>query len=224
MRKLFFVTLATVAISACSALGSARAQQAASDDIRNGHYLAVLMCSTCHVIGPDQSIEPVLRPPAPSFESLAQRNTTNAEQIRSFLATTHRGISNPAGMPNPELTDFQMKQVEAYLLGLPKQSPAVPIGRRPSAAKPRLCPTEIARIESLLNQARANGKIVGTVPESTAARLHRQPTLQSVAQATSEAEKDVETALAFAQKLEAEGLDAECAAMLQKVEPPPGSR
>jgi hypothetical protein len=45
-----------------------------------------------------------------------------------------------------------------------------------------------------------------------------------VAQATSEAEKDVETALAFAQKLEAEGLDAECAAMLQKVEPPPGSR
>jgi hypothetical protein len=127
-------------------------------------------------------------------------------------------------MPNPELTDFQMKQVEAYLLGLPKQSPAVPIGRRPSAAKPGLCPTEIARIESLLNQARANGKIVGTVPESTAARLHRQPTLQSVARATSEAEKDMETALAFAQKLEAEGLDAECAAMLQKVEPPPGSR
>jgi hypothetical protein len=76
----------------------------------------------------------------------------------------------------------------------------------------------------MLNQARAKGKIVGTVPESTAARLHRQPTLQSVARATSEAEKDVETALAFAQKLEAEGLDAECAAMLQKVEPPPGSR
>jgi len=70
MRKLFFSTLATLAIAACSALGSARAQQAASDDIRKGHYLAVLMCSTCHVIGPDQSIEPVLRPPAPSFESL----------------------------------------------------------------------------------------------------------------------------------------------------------
>jgi hypothetical protein len=43
-------------------------------------------------------------------------------------------------------------------------------------------------------------------------------------QATSEAEKNVETALAFARKLEAEGLHAECTAMLQKIRSPSDSR
>jgi len=38
-----------------------------------------------------------------------------------------------------------------------------------------------------------------------------------------EAEKNVETALAFARELDAEGLHAECAAMLQKIQPPSGS-
>jgi hypothetical protein len=76
----------------------------------------------------------------------------------------------------------------------------------------------------VLSQARASGQAVGSAPESSAARLHRQPTTQSVEQAASEAEKAVETALALARKLESEGLDAECAAMLKKVELSFGSR
>jgi hypothetical protein len=71
---------------------------------------------------------------------------------------------------------------------------------------------------------RASGQAVASAPESSAARLHRQPTVQSVEQAASEAEKTVETALAFGRKLEAEDLDAECTAMLQKIEPSPDSR
>lgn len=66
--------------------------------------------------------------------------------------------------------------------------------------------------------------LLGSARESSAARLHRQPTLQSVEQAAAEAGKTVETALAFARQLEAEGLDAECTAMLQKIEPPSGLR
>jgi len=222
MRTLF---LAFLAVGACSALAAAQAQQASglSDDLQNGHYLAVLICSNCHVASPDQSIEPVLQPPAPSLESIAKRSTTSSDTIRAFLATTHRNISNPAGMPNPELLDFQTRQVVAYVLSLRKPSAAA-LSRKPSAAQEGSCRAEITRLELVLSQARASGQPVGNVPESSAARLHRQPTVQSVEQAASEAEKTVETALALARKLESEGLDAECSAMLKKVEPPVGSR
>jgi mono/diheme cytochrome c family protein len=222
MRALCFAFLA---ISAFSALATAQAQQASSaaDDVQKGRYLAGLICSICHVAGPDQLVEPILRPPAPSFETIAQRSTTSADSIRTFLTTTHRNISNPAGMPNPELLDFQMRQVEAYLLSLRKPS-AAPLNRKPSAAQVGSCRAEITRLELVLSQARASGQGVGNAPESSAARLHRQPTPQSVEQAASEAEKTVETALALARKLESEGLDAECAAMLKKVELSFGSR
>jgi mono/diheme cytochrome c family protein len=222
MRALCFAFLA---ISAFSALATAQAQQASSaaDDVQKGRYLAGLICSICHVAGPDQLVEPILRPPAPSFETIAQRSTTSADSIRTFLTTTHRNISNPAGMPNPELLDFQMRQVEAYLLSLRKPS-AAPLSRKPSAAQAGSCRAEITRLELVLSQARTSGQAVGSAPESSAARLHRQPTAQSVEQAASEAEKTVETALALARKLESEGLDAECAAMLKKVELSFGSR
>ena len=125
MRALCFAFLA---ISAFSVLATAQAQQASSaaDDVEKGRYLAGLICSICHVAGPDQLVEPVLRPPAQSFETIAQRRTTSADSIRTFLTTTHRDISNPAGMPNPELLDFQIRQVGAYLLSLRKPSASVP--------------------------------------------------------------------------------------------------
>jgi hypothetical protein len=218
MRALF---LACLAVGACSALATAQTQQvnSPSDDVQNGHYLAVLMCSSCHVASPDQSVEPVLQPPAPSLESIAKRGTTSSDTIREFLATTHRSIRNPTGMPNPELFDFQTRQVVAYLLSLREPSAAAVV-RKPPAAQKGSCRAEITRLELVLSRARARGQRAGNLPESSAARLHRQPTVQSVEQATSEAEKTVETALALARKLEAEGLDAECAAMLGTIEPP----
>ena len=217
--------LAILPMTGCLALAPAHAQQttSVSDDVQKGHYLAVLMCSNCHVVSPGQSIEPTLQPPAPSFESIAQRSTTSSETLGAFLATTHRHIGNSAGMPNPELLDFQMGQVKAYVLSL-RNSNAAAAGRNPPATRPELCRGEIARVELLISKARAGGKAVGSAPESSAARLHRQPDVKSVRQAKDEAEKNVETALAFARELEAEGLDAECTATLQKIEPSSGSR
>ena len=225
MRALCFAFLA---ISAFSVLATAQAQQASSaaDDVEKGRYLAGLICSICHVAGPDQLVEPILRPPAPSFETIAQRSTTSADSIRTFLTTTHRDISNPAGMPNPELLDFQIRQLDAYLLSLRKPSASTPplSLRKPAAAQVGSCRTEIARLELVLSQARASGQVVGNAPESSAARLHRQPTAESVKRAASEAEKTVETVLVFARKLESGGLDAECASMLAKVELQFGAR
>jgi len=122
------------------------------------------------------------------------------DSIRTFLISTHRDISNPNGMPNPELTDFQLRQVTAYILSLRNTSaaqtakPEVDQSGKPSA-EAGTCRAEIVRLELALSRARASRQVVGSAPESLAARLHRQPTLESVAQAATEAEKGIETAL-----------------------------
>ncbi|WP_316168722.1 MULTISPECIES: hypothetical protein [unclassified Bradyrhizobium] len=222
VRALCLVSLATIG---CLALAPVQAQRAggASDDVQKGHYLAVLMCSNCHVVSSAQAIEPTLQPPAPPFESIARRSSTSSETLGAFLSTTHRNIGNSTGMPNPDLRDFQMRQVGAYVLSLRTSSDAAPMSRKPPATRPELCRDEIARVELLMSKARASGQALVSAPESSAARLHRQPTLKSVEQATSEAKQNVETAVAFARELEAEGLYAECTAMLQKIQPPSGS-
>jgi mono/diheme cytochrome c family protein len=91
-----------------------------SEDLRQGHQLAAMLCGTCHLAAPDQPYEPVFNPPAPSFESIARRKDVTAQSLQRFLTTTHRGVDNPKGMPNPNLADYQVKQVIDYLLSLRK--------------------------------------------------------------------------------------------------------
>lgn len=104
-------------IGVCSASGQ---EATSTDDLRKGHQLAIMVCAFCHVAAPDQARMPILDPPATSFESIAQRTDINAEWLENFISTTHRGLDNPSGMPNPSLLDNQIKQVTAYLLSLRK--------------------------------------------------------------------------------------------------------
>jgi len=80
------------------------------------------------------------------------------------------------------------------------------------------CRAEISRVELYLREAHANRQVIGSAPESLAARLHHQPTPQSVEHAAAEAEQTIETALALARELESKGLTRECAATLKHVE------
>ncbi len=91
-----------------------------SDDVLAGHRLAIIVCANCHVAASDQPNNPILRPPAPSFASIAQRKYVTAEWLQNYMKTTHRGLDNPNGMPNPELLASQVKQVSVYLLSLRK--------------------------------------------------------------------------------------------------------
>ena len=98
---------------------SARAQGlGGQDDVREGHRWAVTICTYCHVVSSDQANDTILRPPAPSFESIAQRKDFSADYLRTFLATTHRAVEAAKGMPNPQLLDSQIRQVAAYMLSL----------------------------------------------------------------------------------------------------------
>jgi len=103
-------------------VGSVAAQEGGTaDDVRDGHHLAAEVCSICHLAAPDQVALPILKPPAPSFASIAQRKDVNAESLQKFLSTTHRGLDSPNGMPSPDLADWQIKQAVAYILSLRKQ-------------------------------------------------------------------------------------------------------
>jgi hypothetical protein len=94
---------------------------------------------------------------------------------------------------------------------------AVLLYTAPAHAGP--CSDEIARLETVLNQAKAEREPALSAPETLGARLHRQPTPQSVEKATK-----VELALAAARKLDSEGKDAACMATLADVAAPLGVR
>lgn len=102
--------------AACPAWG----QAVTADEVRTGHHLAVMLCDECHIAARDQAYPPTRDPPAPSFESIAQRQDVSAESLEHFLKTTHEGLDNPKGMENPGLADFQVKAIVAYILSLRK--------------------------------------------------------------------------------------------------------
>ena len=107
----------------CWLVGPALAQQAQTldpDEVQKGHRLAVTICAICHVAAPDQRFPPELASPAPSFASIVRRKEFNADWLSHFMTTTHRGLDTPAGMPNPELMDYQIKEIVAYMLSLRK--------------------------------------------------------------------------------------------------------
>ena len=111
--------LAFVLFSISPTWGQAGSAQNA-EDVQKGHDLAITDCAICHVAAPDQPHPPIMRPPAPSFASIVQQKTFDENSLTHFLKTTHWGLDNPKGMPNPDLMDYQIKEIVAYFLSLYK--------------------------------------------------------------------------------------------------------
>lgn len=86
--------------------------------ISQGHRFALLVCAACHVVATDQGGPPILRIPGPSFDAIANKPEITAASLRAFLTTTHAKIAIPAGMPNPQLADYQIDEVVSYILSL----------------------------------------------------------------------------------------------------------
>jgi hypothetical protein len=91
-----------------------------TDDVSKGRHLAILLCTGCHVVAPEQPYAPTLNPPAASFQTIACRADTTVVSLRKFLTTTHQGLDNQNGMPDPMLAEFQIEEISAYLLSLRK--------------------------------------------------------------------------------------------------------
>jgi mono/diheme cytochrome c family protein len=113
-------TLAVLAILCLTAPPAFSQTGNAADEVSKGHFLAVRICSICHLAAPDQERKPMLNPPGPSFASIAQRPGLTADELEKFITTAHRGLDNPKGMPNPDLAPYQVKQAAAYIMSLRK--------------------------------------------------------------------------------------------------------
>ena len=77
-----------------------------------GRGLALLICSACHVVSPDQPFPPTLKPPAPDFAAIAEQSTTDEQSLHEFLRTPH------GRMPDAMLADYQINALIAYILSL----------------------------------------------------------------------------------------------------------
>jgi cytochrome c1 len=89
-----------------------------SDDVRAGRTLSLKVCTACHVVSPEQDMPPILRPPAPSFRAIANRRNTSEESVRRFLTETHSTLQTLNNMPNPDLTDDQVREAAAFIVSL----------------------------------------------------------------------------------------------------------
>jgi mono/diheme cytochrome c family protein len=88
-------------------------------ELERGEHIARLVCSACHVVASDQEFPPLLRPPAPSFDEIANRPATDAQAVGKFVATTHWDMKTlPMQMPNPMLSKKQTAAVARYLVSL----------------------------------------------------------------------------------------------------------
>jgi mono/diheme cytochrome c family protein len=101
--------LAAVASPAPVPLPTSAAGKASPEQ---GRGLAVLICSACHVVSPDQPFAPTLKPPAPDFAAIAERSTTEEKSLHEFLRVPH------GKMPDVLLADYQIDALIAYILSL----------------------------------------------------------------------------------------------------------
>jgi cytochrome c553 len=93
-------------------------ESTARTDVKYGHDLAVMICANCHVVADDQPSEPILRPSAPDFLSIANSKNYDASSLKLFLNSTHSGSDRPNGMPFLPLLDEHISPIADYLTNL----------------------------------------------------------------------------------------------------------
>jgi len=86
-----------------------------ADQLTEGRALAHASCGTCHVVEDAARGTQASRPPAPSFLEIANRPSFSADDLRQFLASSHRRLGPDQAMPNPRLADYQIEAIVAYL-------------------------------------------------------------------------------------------------------------
>lgn len=116
MRLARLALFVVLALTPAAEAGAQESAAGASPD--EGRRLALTICTECHVVAPEQPAPPVLRPPAPSFATIARWPGTTAQSLRTFLRTTHTTLKTPENMPNPMLTDEMAAAVVSYILSL----------------------------------------------------------------------------------------------------------
>ena len=79
-----------------------------------------MICVACHVVSPDQAIEPVLGQGIPSFQEVANRPDTTVDSLRAAMkvARWHDPIMAATLLPMSRIMDAERAQAAAYVLSL----------------------------------------------------------------------------------------------------------
>jgi mono/diheme cytochrome c family protein len=88
-------------------------------EIRAGYEIAVTTCVACHVVSPDQSIQPVEGRTSSSFQEIANRpNVTLDSLVRSTKGCSGATTLDPHCAPFDHISDQEWREVAAYILSL----------------------------------------------------------------------------------------------------------
>jgi mono/diheme cytochrome c family protein len=114
-----FVAVLSGALIACFAPSADAQDSSTPDHVAAGRALALVACTGCHVVSPDQPFAPVFTgpPPPPDFRSIANMPNTTAASLRKFLSTLHT-VSLPQQMPNPQLANEERENIIAFIMTL----------------------------------------------------------------------------------------------------------
>jgi mono/diheme cytochrome c family protein len=94
-----------------------RAASAYERKLDAGEYIALQLCSYCHVVSSDQRYRPELEKPAPSFAQIAARPDVTTTSLARFIHSAHWDAKTlPMTMPNQSLSDAQTDEVANYIL------------------------------------------------------------------------------------------------------------
>lgn len=85
--------------------------------VQDGEYVALQLCSYCHVVSEDRRYRPDAGPDGPTFAAIAADPSVSAKTLRRFLAKTHWDERTlPVTMPQLLLTSDETEDVVAYIL------------------------------------------------------------------------------------------------------------
>ena len=80
-------------------------------DAAAGRALSEKWCASCHVVSDDS--QAVATDAAPSFKSIANRNTTTEDSLKVYLAAPHKEAMKGIVLPRLEIADLA-----AYIMSL----------------------------------------------------------------------------------------------------------
>jgi mono/diheme cytochrome c family protein len=115
MNRFVAATLSAMFI-ACFAPPTDAQVRSTAANAAAGRAMALLACTGCHVVSPDQPFAPELTGP-PDFRTIANKPITTAASLRRFLST-QRPVPVPGHMADPYLTDADRENIIAFIMTL----------------------------------------------------------------------------------------------------------
>jgi len=127
MKTKGFAVSAIIAVSAIWVAPATNAQtKLVEGKAEAGRSMALLACTGCHVVAPDQPFKPIRNglPRPPDFKEIANQPNITAASLQHHLQTLP-AVPENSHMPNPVLSSQEIRDVAAFIISL-RDKPAAP--------------------------------------------------------------------------------------------------